>query len=676
MTQHAAELCTLLIDDIYGELSSRVFSTLLRFGRLPLHTLIKQSRLPARLLKHGLAVLIQQHLVLHYTSPEDEATYYEADWKSAYALVRAGKMIKLAEDRFGEAAGGVVSNLHLLGHARVGDLAAAYGVAGGKRKGTVNGEAYHLNGQGLPNGTSKEQESSKGLTQITTRGQLHSTIHVLLQAGYVSQVRDEVFRPPADNRLEAERVVRRDQFNGELKSGAKEKDSFERAVIKKLKQWRDGEEMSTKAGSMAKGVKRSHGSSVGNGSKRAKLDFGYANGLNGHDANDEDEDAILLDDDLVVRVNHEKCTVALRNQQLVDLVQRYIGETTAQVYAELLRRMESKIPRCRDDLASDLVDDEDDELSPTITTLEVSTSLSQDIDLGSSIGNVAEGKIDQTSLNRPEKKKRKRLKLDEAGVIGEASSDEEEEDENADEDEPLSDKWDSDSGIRMSDGDEGHDKSSSDNRIHRMTEIKRHLQLLAEHPHHFVRAAGNRGLGEWRVDFRSLVHTLQQTELLNSIAARFGGPLAPRLVRVLLDKGKLDEKQIAHIAMLRQKEIRVTLTAMQEAGYVELQEVPRDNNRQPSRTMYFWYFDAERCRMLVLEESYKAMARALQRVREERRGVQAVIDKAERTDVVGKEDVYLAKGERAALQRWRDKEEKLLGAVGRLDALVGVLRDY
>src|SRR4051812_37721297 len=96
--------------------AQRVFSTLVRHGRLPLPLLVQHSGLSARHLKHGLVVLIQQHLALHYTSEDDGITYYEADWRNAYNLVRAGKIITMVEDRFGESAGGIVSNLLLLGH--------------------------------------------------------------------------------------------------------------------------------------------------------------------------------------------------------------------------------------------------------------------------------------------------------------------------------------------------------------------------------------------------------------------------------------------------------------------------------------------------------------------------------------------------------------------------------
>ncbi|KZF20689.1 hypothetical protein L228DRAFT_249475 [Xylona heveae TC161] len=650
MSQHASELCVLLVDDIYGQLSSRVFATLLRYGRLNLPTLVQHTRLSSRQLKHGLAVLIQQHLVLHYTALEEGITYYEADWMNAYSLVRAGKIIKLAEDKFGEAAGGIISNLLLLGHTRVGDLSSAYAAAAGKAKSAINGEVSEDATENKANGVTKEHDSNRDRYPLMTRGQLHSLLQDLMNVGYIEEVREEHFRPHADNFNEAERLVKRTQFGGEIR-GTKQKAEFDKAVSKKLKQWRDGD-----GSSAPKGVKRSLNDSAGDGrGKRAKLSscrYGFVD-----QEEDEAEGSVLLNDDLVLRINYDKCTVALRSMRLVELARDAIGETTSKVYAELLHRLEAKIPRCREFLPGF---EEDSGPAQTITTLEVSATLDKTLDLASAIGSAPEGRFGTPS-----------------GKKGDEAAEDANDEEGAEDDDHWGngngeDHWDDDSGIKM--GDEDQDAKGEDRR-YRMSEVQQHIKLLAEDPRKFVRYVSNRGLGEWAVDFDNLAKTLIQTELENTIAARFGR-VAARLVRVLLDKGKLDEKQVAQIGMLRQKEIRSTLTAMQEAGHIELQEIPRDNNRQPSRTMFLWYFEPERCRQLVLQETYKAMARCLQRAREEKKEVQLVIDKAERSDVIGKEDRYLMKAEIQALQRWKDKEEKLLGQVGRLDALVGVLRDY
>lgn len=311
---------------------------------------------------------------------------------------------------------------------------------------------------------------------------------------------------------------------------------------------------------------------------------------------------------------------------------------------------------------------------PTFTTNELSGLLRRDLDLVGAIGRESQTKL--SSSHTPHSKKR-RLN----GEDGEPSTANGYTGIDEHDDHILTNG--ANPGFRYADasssaleGNDDDDDGPISNHGSSMPSIKQHLHLLAEDEHEFVRLTEkDNGLVEWSVDFSALSRQLRHYELERTITARFG-TLATRMVRIFLDKGKLDEKQISNLALIHQKQMRAALTVMHEAGHLELQEVPRDNNRQPSRTMFLWYFDPERCRQLVLEQTYKAMARCLQRVKFERLAIQTLIDKAERTDVVGKEDQYLSVDERVVLSRWREKEERILGEVGRLDDLVGVLRDY
>ncbi|KAK5012024.1 RNA polymerase III subunit C82, partial [Cryomyces antarcticus] len=64
------------------------------------------------------------------------------------------------------------------------------------------------------------------------------------------------------------------------------------------------------------------------------------------------------------------------------------------------------------------------------------------------------------------------------------------------------------------------------------------------------------------------------------------------------------------------------------------------------------------------------------RIKVEKAKVQAVIDKAERTDVVNNEEKYLTNMERDVLREWRNTEEKLLVQLARQDDLVALFRDF
>lgn len=615
--QHYSQLCALLVDESYGQLSAHVFRTLALWGRVNLQTLISNAGLSPRHVKYALSVLIQQHLVLHSSAAgSDPQTFYEVDWNGAYNLMRSGKIISIVQSRFGEAAAQLVSNLLQLGHARVGDLEDAYKFS--KNPGhAIDTEAEHINGEGMP--------AQRGLKKITTPEQLHSMLCKLLESGFLTRVRPTTFLSAADSHNEADLVVKREQFPDGKVTGPKAKVVYEQALRDLKRKWRDAVE-DTVTG-VKKVPKRING--YGPSAKRIKTNGGAANGVGTYGA--EDEDDVVMDKDMVLKVSWDKCNVALRSQALQNLAAKAIGDVTATVYGALLELLERKCPRCYDELAIYTDEADEEAAQPTSTTLEITDILDPTVDLASTLSN---GDDDDYDLEDSDVPKREN----------------------------------------------GNDKfkggaSAFADRNQRLTLVEQHMALLAEHPRGFAQKVSTRGKGEWRVNFPALIRWMQRNEVEQVINAGYGS-IATRIVRMLHAKGKLDEKQVANFSLMRQKDIRSILTAMHEQGFVEAQEVPKDNTRQPSRTLFLWYFDPERCRQLLLQRTYKAQARLIQRMQHEKEVVSEVIQKAERLDVVGHEDEYLTAGDKQVLRTWREFEEKLLTQLARQDDLVALLRDF
>lgn len=394
---------------------------------------------------------------------------------------------------------------------------------------------------------------------------------------------------------------------------------------------------------------------------------------------------------MVLRVNFEKFAVALRNQRLVELVSNRIGETTSHVYAEALRLMEVAIPRCRlDPIVDDVADVPE---VPSITTMELSLALSKSINIASGIGKASSDKIDTTRLDQAQKGRKRKLDELEAAVDGVASSDDEDSDENhvngngnISEVEDDSDRNQDDPFTDASVGkvpkrakvtfqDKLPKLLPYEDRHNRMMQIKNHLMLLAGDECRFLRKCGIRGQGEWTVDFEELVEYLRESELDALILDNFG-KTGHRLARIMRKMGKIDEKQLPSLALMKQKDVRTKLAEMQMAGMVDIQEVPRDNNRTNNRTIFLWYFDTNRVSSIVLDKAYKAMSRCLQRLEVEKRHADEVISLSERTDVRGKEEEMLTPALMNDLREIRRKEERLLGQVARLDELIGIFRDY
>lgn len=376
---------------------------------------------------------------------------------------------------------------------------------------------------------------------------------------------------------------------------------------------------------------------------------------------------------MVIRINHEKCIVILRNQRLVALANERIGETTSQIFEYALRLVEGKIERCRLDPNIDDVDPDNLPVGPTFTTRELAKILPAYIDAGFGVGKPdAEDKMHQKEPGNEHEHA-------DNHVNGNANG------KHTDEDVDMDDPFDEEPRPakrqkvtfekQLPKPTKPHSDSLGDF-DDRVTHISNHLKLLEKDKCKFVSKSGVNSYGEWTVNFDQMVSEVRNVEIDAMILSNFGKS-GHRLARVLRKMGKLDEKQLPNVALMKQKDARTKLAEMQMAGIVDIQEVPRDANRTVNRTIFLWYFDEDRVAELFLEKLFKAMSRVFQRLDVERRKYADVLAITERSDVRDLPPAdYLDQGQLKQLLEWKAKEDKLLNQVQKLDELVGIFRDY
>ncbi|KAL2314377.1 DNA-directed RNA polymerase III subunit rpc3 [Schizosaccharomyces pombe] len=374
------------------------------------------------------------------------------------------------------------------------------------------------------------------------------------------------------------------------------------------------------------GLTRKPKESIPHPTKRRKRAVGSAPSVSTDLNNILDDDNSILVPDLSahVRINSGKLSVLSKNARLTHWVERRIGKSTSLVYSHVLSMLEPRLFSISNQ-------------SPvfTLTTMELTRNFPNDIDVESSI-------VDkQYSVNSASNELRVMEKLNELDELAEEDNYEESVDENA-------------------------------NRKSKV--LAQHLELLADCSLKFISKIGNRGMGEWAVNFTHLTDMLRAIEYENFIEQKFG-ERAIRLLRIIKDKGKIEEKQLANIALLRQRDLRTVLQAMAEIGALELQEVPRSSDRAPSKTFFLWFHRPDRAYSLLLDELYHVIARLYMRLRDERAQRAQLIEKAERIDIKGNEEQYLQKFEQAELKKLYSYEEKLLLQASRLDDMVLVFRD-
>ncbi|KAJ5100219.1 RNA polymerase III Rpc82 C -terminal [Penicillium angulare] len=643
MSQYAVELCTLLIEDNFGELFARIFTVLQRYERLPFAKLKFHSRLTDRQLRHGLTAMIQHHLVFHFTSLEDNNTYYESNPNAAYYLVRSGKILNLVEDRLGEYAARIMETVMFLGHASVTHLETLPQLR------SLN--LPTTNGTTDPNEETQDNEMEVEDGPVQTNGDhapeefkpapLHATLKALASHGYLMRVRDASFQSPADNFLEAQRVASSRPGNKALK-GKRQQEAIEGDTQSLLQERLHADLSETlMVNGLPRGIKRKWANAASGSTNEPRL----ANGVNGngtHAGEDDEENDWSEDEDgfdnvpmeagMVVRVNYEKLDVALRNDRFVSLAEQQAPPATTRVYESLLRRIEYNTTKCRDKTDIPREGEEGSLYSQPIPADNLLRDIDPHMDLSGAFA-----PLDSSSQLVNGRGKR-----------------------------PL------ENGIN---GDHDDANEDEENGTNRAWEINQHLNLLSQAPYNLTVCVELYGSAQWQINFRGLARKLRHLELERMIESRYGD-VALRVIRVLHAKGKLDEKRLQEISFLPWKDLRQTLSSMQAGGYVDLQEVPKDAQRQPSKTIFLWYYDPDRVVGSVLEDTYKAMSRTIQRIKVERNRLKDFLEKTERSDVKGHEEEYLTDEELELLQRWKDKEALLLGEVARLDDMVAVFRDY
>ncbi|THV07850.1 hypothetical protein K435DRAFT_815128 [Dendrothele bispora CBS 962.96] len=256
--------------------------------------------------------------------------------------------------------------------------------------------------------------------------------------------------------------------------------------------------------------------------------------------------------------------------------------------------------------------------------------------------------------------------------------------------------------------------SSSSKKISNSTCIKEYIGMLssADNPTSqgsaakflsTTRASSGRGGGggKIQVEFDVIIRRLRR-RVLESVAREKYGTEGLRIVRLLLDEGKMDEKQIAKSTLMPPQSIRPLLTSLSSDSLVSTYPVPKTSDRNPTRTFYLWYVDLATAYSTILDKMYKTLFNIYARREEERESgangmVKKVLEKREREDVreaeerretwlrenawlgeaamKGAEEGLLSEWEREVLSEWARKEEKLTVLETRVQEGVFILKD-
>ncbi|KIK95845.1 hypothetical protein PAXRUDRAFT_826575 [Paxillus rubicundulus Ve08.2h10] len=209
--------------------------------------------------------------------------------------------------------------------------------------------------------------------------------------------------------------------------------------------------------------------------------------------------------------------------------------------------------------------------------------------------------------------------------------------------------------------------------------VKDYLGLLAyaDNPTPTGKTASYVSLSDNKVYVEfEIINKRLRRRVLEAVARERHGDDGVRIVRLLLDVGKMDEKHIAKVAMMANKDVRPLLSALSSDFLISTQEVPRSADRNPTRMFYLWHVDLAKAYAALLGGLYKTLFNisARRHAEQEEPNVNAVLAKRERTDVA-QDEKLLTRMEREVLAEWERKREMLNVLEMRVEEAVFILRD-
>ncbi|KAJ2386836.1 RNA polymerase III subunit C82, partial [Coemansia sp. RSA 2559] len=188
-----------------------------------------------------------------------------------------------------------------------------------------------------------------------------------------------------------------------------------------------------------------------------------------------------------------------------------------------------------------------------------------------------------------------------------------------------------------------------------------------------VSKVDERGGGQFQINFDRAAAALRDACLDTLVHERFGS-LHARIIRVLRENHKLDEKSIAAAAMMPIAACRERLHDLALAGFIDSFEIARTVDRNPSRMFYLWYVNPQKQVRAAMRYVFKSMANVYDRLDKELVARAPLVAKTRRADVIA-DSSLLTDSENRELAALSETRRKLEVANVRLDGMLLIVHD-
>lgn len=383
----------------------------------------------------------------------------------------------------------------------------------------------------------------------------------------------------------------------------------------------------------------------------------------------------LLNGELQITFNYPRFEKHLRSKAFINLCESRIGLISANILSTALKVIEKNSPEVSHYLTKidGLINDPNDlsvfqetienklidNKSITFKSFEISKRLDKNLDLRNSIlthnflkpanGNskkrVASFGDIEKSLKKP---KIKAEPTDDLLPIEEEAEDNE-------------------------DSDNDYVNGETDNSsAHSISLVNHHLKLLSSSTS--IPFIMELGPGTFTIPFYKMLEIVKEYNY-DEIIKKTLGHESLRILRCIKQLKLVDEKTIANSVLLKDKIVRNEIYKLIQLNVIEIQEIPRSNDRAASKTFFAFRYNKANAYSFVKNSLVYNMANILHSIDQMKSENKLLLEKCEREDVVGHEADFLLDSELRILNNLKYREINNVGKLQRLSSLYDVFTD-
>ncbi|KAG7729481.1 hypothetical protein KL948_003635 [Ogataea haglerorum] len=217
------------------------------------------------------------------------------------------------------------------------------------------------------------------------------------------------------------------------------------------------------------------------------------------------------------------------------------------------------------------------------------------------------------------------------------------------------------------DENENDDPDNPDPRI--MSTLLQHLKLLASDPKFPFLIETD--MGQFHVPYTRLSPILAKHVFKQYVKAIIG-PDALKVLNCIEDKRLADEKAVSKLVLMKEASVRNTLSRLLKFNIIELQEIPKTQDRSAMRSVYAFRFRPQPAIEMFKKSILFNMGEVLEKLEHYKKQNKILLDKVNREDVKGREQELLLPSELKQLEQYYEYESTWITKFGRLRTAIDV----